>query len=92
MSIKNSIMVAVVKKIVNKKIEEYGTVVNLQINTMNKNILLEALLKGEKENITIRLEGYEIIHNPEGSVIKFKNVSASREWIDVFLLKYDYTK
>jgi hypothetical protein len=35
----------------NKEIKEYGEMVNLRIDSKNKNIELEILLKGEKENI-----------------------------------------
>ncbi len=69
----------------NKEIREYGEMVNLKIDSKNKNIELEVLLKGEKENIIIKVDQYEVIKKDDSSFIKFKNISASREWITVLI-------
>lgn len=69
----------------NKKIKEYGEMVDLRIDSKNKNIELEILLKGEKENIIVRVDKYETIKKDDSIYIKFKNISASREWITVLI-------
>jgi hypothetical protein len=75
----------IAKKYVNSKIKEYGEMINLKIDSKNKNIELEVLLKGEKENIFIKIEKYEIVSMDGSNAIKFKNVTASREWIEVLI-------
>lgn len=70
---------------VNNKIEEYGEMVNLSIDSKNKNIKLEILLKGEKDNILVNVDRYEVIQKDDTSYIKFKNISASREWVTVLI-------
>lgn len=69
----------------NNKIEEYGEMVNLRIDSKNKNIELEILLKGEKESISVNIDRYEVIQKDNSTYIKFKNISASREWITVLI-------
>ncbi len=83
--IKNSGLAELAKKFINNQIEEYGRMVNLQIDSKNNNILLEVLLKGEKESIKIKIEGYEVVQKDGSAFIKFNKVSSSREWIDALI-------
>ena len=83
--VKNSAISFLAEKFINNIIKEYGKMVNLKIDSKNKNIELEVLLKGEKENIFINVEKYEIVSKDGSIFIKFKNVSASREWIEVLI-------
>jgi len=83
--LKNSAVETLAKNFVNNNITEYGEMVNLKIDSKNRNIELEVLLKGEKENILIKIEKYEAVSKDDSNVIKFKNVSASREWIEVLI-------
>ena len=73
------------KKFVNSRIKDYGEMLNFQIDSQNKNISLDVLLKGEKENINIKIEKYEVVRNDDTSYIIFKDIKASREWIDVLI-------
>ena len=84
-NIKNTAISELAKKFVNNFIRDYGEMVNLKVDSKNKNIELEVLLKGEKESIFINIEEYEVIHNDDSNYIKFKNMSASREWIEVLI-------
>lgn len=83
MNIFNKPIEFIAKKYVNSKIKEYGEMVNLKVDSKNKNIEIDVLLKGEKENIVVKIEKYEIVSKNSSNAIKFKNVSASREWIEV---------
>ncbi len=85
---KNSAIATGAKKFVNDKIKEYGEMVNFKIDSKNKNIELDVLLKGEKENIIVKIENYEIVSRDGSTAIKFKNASASREWIEVLIHNY----
>ena len=85
MGILNKPIEFIAKKYVKSKIKKYGEMVNLKIDSKYKNIELEVLLKGEKENIFINVEKYEIVSKDGSNVIKFKNVSASRKWIEVLI-------
>lgn len=82
---KNSAIATLAKKFVNNNIKEYGEMVDLRIDSKNKNIELVILLKGEKENIIVKVDKYEVIKKDDSSYIKFKNIAASREWITVLI-------
>jgi hypothetical protein len=83
--IKNSTISALAKKFINNNIKEYGEMVNLKVDSKNKNIEIDVLLKGEKENIVVKIEKYEIVSRKDSNAIKFKNVSASRKWIEILI-------
>ena len=82
---KNFTISALAKKYVNSKLKGYGEMINLKVDSKNKNIELELLLKGEKEGIFINIEEYEVVSKNDSNYIKFKNISASREWIEILI-------
>ena len=84
-NIKNYSLSTIAQKIINDNIKEYGKMVNLKIDSKNKNIELEVLLKGEKENIVININNYEIVNKNDSKYINFNKISASREWIEVLI-------
>lgn len=73
------------KQPLDKIISDYGEITRVGINPKKHNIQLDVLLKGEKENISISLDNYEIIHENDSYFIKFENYSASREWVQVLM-------
>ena len=73
------------KKYVNSQIKEFGEMLNFHIDSQNKNISLDVLLKGEKEIINVKIEKYEVVRKDDAAYIKFNNISASREWIEVLI-------
>ncbi len=83
--LKNAAISLLAKNFINNKIKEYGEMVDLHIDSVQKNIDLDILLKGEKESISIHIEKYEIIKKDDSAYIKFKKVTSSREWITVLL-------
>ena len=83
--LKNSTISFLAKKFINNRIKEYGEMVNLKIDSKNKRIELDILLKGEKESIIIYIDKYEIVNKNDNNYIKFNKISSSREWISVLL-------
>ena len=67
----------------NKRLEPYGTMVRLQIDSTRKTVELELMLKGEVQPIILTVQEYAIEDDPEGLRIVIKRVSSSREWITV---------
>ena len=47
-----------IKKYINNEYKDYGKMLNLKIDSENKSIALDVLLKGEKEKISIKFENY----------------------------------
>jgi len=79
---KNQAIAAIAKKFVNAMIHDYGEMVNLQIDSLNKTIRLEVLLKGEQESVFLTINNYTIVQQGDSFFLEFKTISASREWID----------
>ncbi len=86
--LKDSGISSLAKKFIDSKIEEYGHLVNFQIDSKKRNIILDIWLKGEKEDIKVIVESYEIVYNNSSAYLRFKKVSASREWIEILIKKF----
>ena len=67
----------------NKLIERYGTLLELQLNTVARSLSLTLQLKGEQTPVEIRVHEYTL-STAEGKsvlVIDGKKVDTSREWL-----------
>src|SRR5690242_19253612 len=67
----------------NKLIERYGTVLDLQLNTANRSLSLALLLKGEATPIEIHLHDYALSTADGKSLLMIDGakVETSREWL-----------
>jgi hypothetical protein len=65
-----------------RKIKEYGDMIDLKINSQDKTITLELLLKGEQQPMKFMVDKYEIIEGPETDYLVIQKARASREWMD----------
>jgi len=77
-----------VKTFVEHFISEFGDLNDIIINSEHKSIYLSVNLKGEKESITIEITGYEVVKSENGNFINLRNITASREWINIAFGKY----
>jgi hypothetical protein len=75
----------VVERAVAHRLQPYGRMLNLSIDSKTKRIRLEVLLKGETEPLTVTIDQYEITTAAGADFIFIKKVSASREWVDALL-------
>ncbi len=67
----------------NKLIEQYGTVLDLQLNTADRSLSMKLLLKGEETPIDIQVHDYSF-STAEGKsvlVIDGRKIDTSREWL-----------
>lgn len=67
----------------NKLIERYGTVLDLQMNTVDRSLSCRLLLKGEETPIDIHLHEYTLstVEGKPHLVIDGKKIETSREWL-----------
>jgi len=80
---KDRLLATGAKAHVNKLIERYGTVVDFQLNTMDRSLALTLLLKGEETPITIHVHEYTL-STAEGKsvlVIDARKIDTAREWL-----------
>jgi len=60
---------------------DYGEITSLEIDSVDKTIHFEALLRGEKEPIRVEILCYEIMKRDGRAFFVPKKVRTSREWI-----------
>jgi hypothetical protein len=71
----------------NKLIERYGTLVDLQLNTADRSLSLTLLLKGEGTPIEIRVHEYTLFTEDGQSVLVIvgSKIDTSREWLTALI-------
>ncbi|ADV46569.1 hypothetical protein [Nitratifractor salsuginis] len=69
--------------LINSRIKSYGKVLNLKVDSKQKNIELEILLKGEKEPIQVTVNEYEVIEEKGHWYLLAQEIVTSREWINI---------
>jgi hypothetical protein len=67
------------------KIERYGRMLNLSIDSKLKTIHIEVQLKGEKDPTTIIIHEYAIITEGSQTSILVKKAASSKEWMDLLI-------
>lgn len=85
---KDSVIAISLKALVNDKFGQYGDITDCSIDTKVNKVVVQALLKGERERVTINLEKYEIEREGEVSYIVLKRFSSSREWVTLLLNRF----
>ncbi|WP_292658139.1 hypothetical protein [Nitratifractor sp.] len=71
-----------------KRIRQYGRILDLQLDSRNKRLELEILLKGEVEPLRVRIENYEVREEAGHWYLLAKELKSSREWIDILAREY----
>ena len=85
---KDGVIAISLKALVNDKFGQYGDITDCSIDTKVNKVVVQALLKGERERVTINLEKYEIEREGEVSYIVLKRFSSSREWVTLLLNRF----
>ena len=75
----------VVERAIAHRLQPYGRMLNLSIDSKTKRIRLEILLKGETEPVQITIDEYQITSSGGADFLLIKQASASREWINALL-------
>jgi hypothetical protein len=83
--LKDSTISTVVQKTCNYYIKEFGEMLNFQLNSQDKSVTLEVMLKGEKEPLKATIKEYEIIEKNDKAYLRFEDIQTSREWINTVL-------
>jgi len=72
---------AAARSYLTQKIEKFGELRKLEIDSRQKRLALEVALKGETSPVSIRVEKYEIVQRNGDTHIILRQATASREWI-----------
>jgi len=73
---------------INLKIKEYGEMLSLNLDSKNKTIDFEVMLKGEKEPLKVFVKNYEISEENGKYFLYAKDIETSREWINIVAENY----
>jgi hypothetical protein len=72
----------------NHKYSYFGVMTTLQIDSTNKKATLELELKGETQPLRVTIDRYELTTVGEKTFLEIKELTTSREWINVFAGKF----
>lgn len=78
-----------VRKIANHYLSDIGgEVLNFNLDSKNKKIFLDVMLKGELESLKVEIINYKITQRDDKSFIEFDEIHTSREWINTIISLY----
>jgi hypothetical protein len=90
-NIKDWALQAGAKHFVNERIQKYGHMTNLQIDSATRTIHFEILLKGETTPVSGSAK-YEPKFDGEKKLIEFTDIQTSREWINLVIADFLKTR
>jgi hypothetical protein len=76
------------EKMLQQKLERYGQIMDIQLNSRERTAVLQLLLKGETEPVTIFVDDYAVSQDQTGSWVTVRKARASREWITQALQEF----
>ncbi|MCX7069540.1 MAG: hypothetical protein NTW01_00900 [Gammaproteobacteria bacterium] len=85
--VKDGALALSLKAFVNDKLSAYGEIVDVTIDTAVNRLTARAMLKGERDPVTVTVERYEIESEGEERFIKLKTFTSSRSWLTQLLNK-----
>jgi hypothetical protein len=85
---KDSSVSFVVEKLLQKRLEAYGRLLEFELNSRHQTASLKILLKGEMDPVTLNVEQYVLLVAANGADLTIKHASASRPWITQILEEF----
>ncbi len=75
-----------------KKLEDYGEMLNFNIDTAEKKINLTIDLKGEEKPLEVKVNKFEVLNKNGDTFIIVKDAETSKEWMTVLVKQYFLNK
>jgi hypothetical protein len=85
---KDGVVEAVAKAFLNQKLQKFGAVTRLEIDSKRKTMAAELALKGEATPLLINVDSYEVLQKAGDAYIVVRSVRASREWIGAVVTEF----
>ena len=85
--IKDTALAAALKGYLNEKFSAYGQIQGCSLDTARGRLVLDALLKGEREPIKATLEHFELVREGGKPFMVLHEFSSSRQWLGLLLTK-----
>ncbi|MDM4768791.1 hypothetical protein [Solimonas sp. SE-A11] len=75
------------KAFIGDRFGEYGEIEELKVDLDAARLTLRALLRGERQSVTVSVEHYELQQEGADVYIVLRGFSSSREWLTLLLTK-----
>jgi len=85
LSARQKALEAAIKSLVNQRIEKYGQITQLEIDSVQKRARLEIALKGEPAPLEVHIDAYQLQSVESRLLLSVQKVRASREWVTAAL-------
>ncbi len=79
---------AAARGFISQKIQRFGELKRLELDTRQKRMELEVALKGEVSPVNLTIDGYEVVRRGSEAYLVVRQVRASREWIALAAEEY----
>lgn len=76
------------EKFLKNKLERYGDMLELKINSEEKSVYSKMILKGEKEPLSITINGYKIVNKNGSDYLQFDEIITSKEWMNLLIADF----
>jgi hypothetical protein len=76
---------AVFKAAINPFIRKYGQILAFKIDSRNKAMLFEIMLKGEARPVRVNVKKYQFFNKEDKFFVKIVRVESNRFWIDAMM-------
>jgi len=80
------------KSLLNRKLDRFGEISHLNLDSTKDEIELEVLLKGELAPLKVILKGYTFTQRDGVHYISIQNIKTSREWLNHVVQDYVHGK
>lgn len=87
-SLKDKALSKSLETIINLKIKEYGEMLKLNLDSKEKSIEFEIMLKGEQEPLQVYVSNYVISEEDGKYYLYAEDIKTSREWINIVAENY----
>jgi hypothetical protein len=71
-----------------RQLEDYGELKMLKINSTDKTVHVEVLLKGEYQPLSVEIQEYEFSSEGGRDYIAVKRATASRDWVNAVIRNF----
>jgi len=88
LSVRQKACETAVKTLVNQRIEKFGRVTQLEIDSVQKRARFEIALKGELTPLEVHIESYQLQSAESQWFLSVQKVRTSREWITAALEQF----
>ncbi|MCI0538311.1 MAG: hypothetical protein L0Z50_24150 [Verrucomicrobiales bacterium] len=82
---KDSASSFLVERALQRALWDYGRMLDLKLDSRQKSVQCDLLLKGETQPVTIVVQQYDLVTDASGTFIVIRQATASREWLTAVL-------